>query len=123
MLKRACYQLIVLISFDRDAFPSSHTQSVSQVFRQLRAEYFRLSATGLDDAQLLSKLRTAYTEFVAATDPSAAEAKWQCPKVRFGRTELEMPIITCGGMRQQQTWRPKEGMTMDDVNADCQVQR
>jgi hypothetical protein len=100
----------------------SFSYSTPQVFRQLRAEYFRLSATGLDDAQLLSQLRTAYSEFVAATDPPAAtEAKWQCPKVRFGRTGLEMPIITCGGMRQQQTWRPKEGTTMDNINADCQV--
>ena len=28
------------------------------------------------------------------------------PKVRFGRTELQMPIVTCGGMRLQCTWLP-----------------
>lgn len=31
---------------------------------------------------------------------------WQCPKVRFGRTELQMSIITCGSMRFQHTWMP-----------------
>jgi len=29
-----------------------------------------------------------------------------CPKVRFGKTELQMPIITCGSMRFQHTWMP-----------------
>ena len=30
----------------------------------------------------------------------------KCPKVRFGKTELQMPIITCGSMRFQHTWMP-----------------
>jgi predicted aldo/keto reductase-like oxidoreductase len=32
--------------------------------------------------------------------------KFKCPKVRFGKTELQMPIITCGSMRFQHTWMP-----------------
>ena len=28
------------------------------------------------------------------------------PTVRFGKTELQMPIVTCGGMRLQATWLP-----------------
>lgn len=31
---------------------------------------------------------------------------FKVPKVRFGKTELQMPIITCGGMRFQHTWMP-----------------
>lgn len=31
---------------------------------------------------------------------------FQVPKVRFGRTELQMPIVTCGTMRFQHTWMP-----------------
>lgn len=27
------------------------------------------------------------------------------PKRRFGKTELQMPVITCGGMRYQQSWQ------------------
>jgi len=34
------------------------------------------------------------------------ENAFRVPKVRFGRTEIQMPIITCGGMRLQQTWCP-----------------
>lgn len=32
-----------------------------------------------------------------------------------------MPIITCGGMRMQQTWKPGEGFSMEDVSAECQA--
>ena len=28
----------------------------------------------------------------------------KCPTRRFGRTEIQMPILTCGGMRLQQSW-------------------
>jgi predicted aldo/keto reductase-like oxidoreductase len=31
---------------------------------------------------------------------------FQVPKKRFGRTELQIPIITCGTMRFQHTWMP-----------------
>jgi predicted aldo/keto reductase-like oxidoreductase len=31
---------------------------------------------------------------------------FQVPKVRFGKTELQMPIVTCGSMRFQHTWMP-----------------
>ena len=29
---------------------------------------------------------------------------FQCPTVRFGRTELQMPILSCGGCQMQQAW-------------------
>jgi len=60
-------------------------------------------------------------EFLALTERLAKIASWRenvddvsipeeeklkIPKVRFGRTELQMPIITCGGMRIQETWIP-----------------
>ena len=64
-------------------------------------------------ASLSSSLSSA-TGLVATTPPFA------CPTRRFGRTEIQMPIITCGGMRQQQTWRPAEGFSMADVQAECQ---
>ena len=34
------------------------------------------------------------------------DSDFQCPKVRFGRTELQMPILTCGSMRIQYSWMP-----------------
>ena len=58
-----------------------------QVFRQMRAEYFRLSEKGLPDADLLDKLRKAYQTTVNRTDPlqkyrgDKIPQKWNCPKV------------------------------------------
>jgi hypothetical protein len=51
---------------------------------------------------------------------SLASAPFKCPTRRFGRTELQMPILTLGGMRMQQTWQPAAGFTMADVTAECQ---
>ena len=43
-----------------------------------------------------------------------------CPKRRFGRTGIEMPVLTCGGMRLQMSWSAPPGFTMDDVDPECQ---
>ena len=52
-------------------------------------------------------------ELLALTERLVETATWrkrtpdfQVPKVRFGKTEIQMPIITCGGMRFQHTWMP-----------------
>lgn len=41
----------------------------------------------------------------------------QVPTRRFGRTEIQIPILSCGGMRYQQSWERKE---TDKVEADNQ---
>lgn len=41
------------------------------------------------------------------------------PKVRFGKTELQMPIVTLGCMRFQQEWGPRV-TNMNLVSSDCQ---
>ena len=41
------------------------------------------------------------------------------PKVRFGSTELQMPIVTLGTMRFQQTWG-QNIIDMDEINAKGQ---
>jgi len=42
------------------------------------------------------------------------------PKVRFGKTEIQMPVVTLGTMRLQQTWGQNIN-DMDQVNADGQA--
>eukprot|EP00904_Undaria_pinnatifida_P010039 jgi/Undpi1/6165/HiC_scaffold_20.g08649.m1 len=96
-----------------------------QLFRQMRAEYFRLSEKGVPDADMLAKLRESYQTMVNRTDPlhkyrgNKAPQKWDCPKVRFGRTGLMMPIITCGGMRQQFTWKQQASVSNSDITKEC----
>jgi len=41
------------------------------------------------------------------------------PKVRFGKTELQMPIVTLGCMRFQMEWGPRI-TNMNMVGSDCQ---
>ncbi|CAM9199729.1 unnamed protein product [Phaeothamnion confervicola] len=102
-----------------------------KIFRRLRSDYFALKGSGVTGEELLRELEVSYVNAVRQTDPLRTRTTedpatgqngqgWQCPKVRFGRTELAMPIITCGGMRQQQTWRPKDGMSLADVSKACQ---
>ncbi|MEI8139275.1 MAG: aldo/keto reductase [bacterium] len=46
------------------------------------------------------------------------------PTRRFGRTELEMPVLTCGGMRFQQSWQDTDDITTENQkNLEATVQR
>ena len=45
---------------------------------------------------------------------------------RFGRTELQMPVISCGGMRYQHKWQdvaPKEIPSANQANLEACIQR
>ena len=45
---------------------------------------------------------------------------WKVPKVRFGKTELQIPIVSLGCARFQQTWE----RNLSDINdVDDEVQR
>ena len=35
---------------------------------------------------------------------------------RFGKTELQIPVFSCGGMRYQQSWNDKDPFTSDNQN-------
>ena len=36
---------------------------------------------------------------------------FECPKRRFGRTGIQISVITMGGMRMQQTWKKTTSVT------------
>ena len=61
----------------------------------MRAEYFRLSALGHKDADLVAKLKEAYHKMVDRTDPlhrhrgDRVPEKWDCPKVSDRGSTLE----------------------------------
>ncbi|MFA7369530.1 MAG: aldo/keto reductase, partial [Kiritimatiellales bacterium] len=38
------------------------------------------------------------------------------PERRFGKTELQMPVLTCGGMRYQQSWDDTARQTVTEEN-------
>lgn len=41
-------------------------------------------------------------------EATITKTTFQCPRVRFGKTELKMPIVTCGSMRFQYSWLPDD---------------
>lgn len=68
-----------------------------KIVRQLE---FWIAENTLSDAELVALVeRLVYAG-------TWRRRSFQVPKVRFGRTELAMPIITCGAMRFQHTWAP-----------------
>ena len=77
---------------------------------------------GLDGAALEERAAAVLADALGVA--TVLESGHKCPKVRFGRTELQMPIITCGGMRLQQSWgrndSPPKPESADQVDAAVQ---
>ncbi len=51
--------------------------------------------------------------------------KTQVPTKRFGRTEVQMPVLTCGGMRYQQSWQdiaPEKVEKKNQENLEATIQ-
>eukprot|EP00934_Nitzschia_sp_Nitz4_P008639 Nitzschia sp. Nitz4//scaffold84_size84139//30119//32022//NITZ4_005194-RA/size84139-snap-gene-0.120-mRNA-1//-1//CDS//3329559021//8629//frame0 len=95
----------------------SSAQDHPQVLKVLKSELANLSGDSVvkivRQLDFWIKERLPEAELVALTQRLVHTATWQSrmgsfqvPKVRFGRTELQMPIITCGAMRFQHTWMP-----------------
>ena len=73
-----------------------HDDSFLKIIRQLEFWYSRLSDDDfLALAERLAKIASWREEADSTTIPD--EEKFKIPKVRFGKTEIQMPIITCGG--------------------------
>lgn len=89
-----------------------------KIYRQLVNEQQNLAANGIEDkAQMYERLEQRHSELSAMYSTTT----FVCPKVRFGRTNLQMPILTCGGMRQQETWSPPADMTLENINKHVQA--
>ena len=89
-----------------------------KIYRQLLNENDTLIANGInDEGQKFSRLQQRHNELTNLYSTKTFE----CPKVRFGRTNLKMPILTCGGMRMQETWSPPADMTLERINKHVQA--
>ena len=78
-----------------------HDDSFLKIIRQLEFWYSLDNDARLSDedflalAERLAKIASWREEADSTTIPD--EEKFKIPKVRFGKTEIQMPIITCGG--------------------------
>eukprot|EP00816_Leptocylindrus_hargravesii_P013820 CAMPEP_0196804822 /NCGR_PEP_ID=MMETSP1362-20130617/4496_1 /TAXON_ID=163516 /ORGANISM="Leptocylindrus danicus, Strain CCMP1856" /LENGTH=141 /DNA_ID=CAMNT_0042177343 /DNA_START=49 /DNA_END=474 /DNA_ORIENTATION=- len=79
-------------------------ESLVKFTRQL--EYWHTQGRSLSPDEfvdLAERLAAAGSRTSSSED---SDASFQVPKVRYGRTEIQMPIITCGTMCCQVTWFP-----------------
>lgn len=91
--------------------PYEHSSIISCFFPQATAK--------INTTKLMSTGRTGHVKEVRGTYvlmmPTALVRQ-----VRYGKTGLLMPIITCGGMRQQYTWQAQNKATNSDITTECQ---
>ena len=74
-------------------------ESLVKITRQLEFWY---KHGNLPDEAFLELAR----RLVDAAHLATSTSGFKVPTTRFGRTEIEMPIVTTGGMRVQQSWFP-----------------
>lgn len=79
-----------------------HDDSFLKIIRQLQFWHEQ----SLPDDQFLALTERLCKIALWREDASNSENKFTIPKVRFGKTEVRIPIVTCGGMRVQETWIP-----------------
>ena len=78
--------------------------------------------------QLLVQECTALAKLLSSSsssdDNDSSTRTLKCPTVRYGRTELQMPIVSLGCMRFQQSWNRGGGnkpiKSSDQINKECQ---
>ncbi len=85
---------------------SIHDDSFLKIIRQLEFWYSDQKLPEEDLLALTERLAKIASWRENLTNDSADAKKFTIPKVRYGKTELQMPIVTCGGMRVQETWIP-----------------
>lgn len=86
-----------------------------KISRQLIAYNEELTRNNISNDKKYESLVEKYNELSKLYSLSS----YQVPHVRFGRTELMMPIITCGGMRQQETWmNDSNKFSIENINKE-----
>lgn len=89
----------LVIKLIQDNLDDISDDSLIKLIRQLD---FWSTSEELDDEQLLNVTK----KLIETATWKRHSPDFQVPKVRFGKTELNIPIITCGCMRFQHTWMP-----------------
>ena len=97
----------------KEALELLSNDALLKICRQLEFFYTELKMTSEQEmislAQCLIDQSIWYRPLVDRTkslSPNSKLLELKVPKVRFGKTNLQMPVLTCGGMRLQNTWCP-----------------
>mmetsp|Transcript_23631 Transcript_23631/g.57945 ORF Transcript_23631/g.57945 Transcript_23631/m.57945 type:complete len:635 (+) Transcript_23631:103-2007(+) len=100
-------------AFEQSKLDLLSDDALAKIGRQLEYFHDKEKASEAEMVELAKKLidqsiwyLPLVSEKIGTDKDREALQKSKCPKVRFGKTELQMPLITCGGMRLQNTWVP-----------------
>jgi len=81
-------------------------EAVIKICRQIEFWYTKGEVTNA--SELAAITQTLLQQSMWCIDDIAETEKelFKVPSVRFGKTNIQIPIVTCGGMRLQNTWFP-----------------
>jgi len=119
-LTTSCPDFLTIIQTHKDQ--KSSNDRLVKIGRLIAATIIHQTTKNEDEKKTNAILTRLVKECTTMTKVLDTQTKIQIPKVRFGKTELEMPILTLGCMRFQQSWN-RGGRTvkqMEDVDEDCQ---
>ena len=117
-MSSTCPELLTVFESHYDQ--NSANDRLVKIGRNINATLRYDKAKGRDQAVTNASLNRLVKE--CASLATLLETPAQVPKVRYGRTELQMPIVTLGCMRFQQSWN-RGGTpvkTMEQVETECQ---
>jgi hypothetical protein len=80
-------------------------------------EMLALAKSLVDQSVWYHPLLAEQSAAATVSPPDSKVIQSKVPKVRFGKTELQISIITCGGMRLQNSWLP-DNIPMLSPNRD-----
>ena len=112
----------LIVKADSDVFATfaSSTLFTEDRLHKVGVKIINLLSTSTDKSleEAITKIGNDLNLLVESCSASATAPK--VPRVRFGKTNEMVSILTCGGMRQQQKWGPSI-TTMSQVEDDCQA--
>ena len=128
--KRAKSHLVEIAMMAVAKYPDSHIEIALEFLKEAVPDFCRESNDRLvkvgrnldslvslrDEIPLQESLELLVQECEILIQPEGIKV----PKVRFGKTELQMPIVTLGCMRFQQQWNAANAPTMNKVYSECQ---
>jgi predicted aldo/keto reductase-like oxidoreductase len=98
-----------IVKLIKDSIEHLSGDELIKIARQLQFWIHEWKTDGDAEEEKLIKLTqrliyaATWRQRFSSSSPSTS---FKVPHVRFGRTELRMPIVTCGTMRFQYTWMP-----------------
>jgi predicted aldo/keto reductase-like oxidoreductase len=81
-------------------------EAVIKICRQIEFWYTKGEVTNASDLADIAQTLLQQSMWCIDDSDEAEKELFKVPSVRFGKTNIQIPIVTCGGMRLQNTWLP-----------------